>query len=398
MEDNLQRIFAILLTVVVFFLMPIYLAFDKKDDVAYALALRITSNFVDNVTTKGYLTAKMYNDFVSELSTTDNLYEIHIEHVAKKYYPVIYSYTDNTYSQIREKFDYEIYKDGLEKNSITFDDGTEYTNLVLSYEYSEEKFTENQIFDVLGRTNYTVFSKLSEEEYKLNYVNGTYKLPYITNMYGISATDDSLEDGNNYNSMYTMSVGDEFNIIIKNINVTVGTVLFNTITMGANTGNDTRVYINYGGTIENEEYKEQTDIILSDFNVSDNIPATMGDVNHDGAILDEDAYLIVDYIFNSVADETLRADIEEYGDMDSDGKITVNDLKIMYEQITGNEYTEKAGADKDINGDGLVNETDANIINKDKSKKSYTSVPVLQVIRCDVNKNGTFDSDDLAFF
>ena len=78
MEDNLQRIFAILLTVVVFFLMPIYLAFDKKDDVAYALALRITSNFVDNVTTKGYLTAKMYNDFVSELSTTDNLYEIHI--------------------------------------------------------------------------------------------------------------------------------------------------------------------------------------------------------------------------------------------------------------------------------------------------------------------------------
>ena len=61
-------------------------------------------------------------------------------------------------------------------------------------------------------------------------MNGTYKLPYITNMYGISATDDSLEDGNNYNSMYTMSVGDEFNIIIKNINVTVGTVLFSTST------------------------------------------------------------------------------------------------------------------------------------------------------------------------
>ena len=54
MEDNLQRIFAILLTVVVFFLMPIYLAFDKKDDVAYALALRITSNFVDNVFTNPY--------------------------------------------------------------------------------------------------------------------------------------------------------------------------------------------------------------------------------------------------------------------------------------------------------------------------------------------------------
>ena len=53
-----------------------------------------------------------------------------------------------------------------------------------------------------------------------------------------------------------MSKGDEFTVIIKNTNTTVASILFNTLTFGANTGNDTKVYINYGGSIQSEEYRK----------------------------------------------------------------------------------------------------------------------------------------------
>ena len=52
-----------------------------------------------------------------------------------------------------------------------------------------------------------------------------------------------------------MNVGDEFTVVIKNTNTSIASMLFNTLTFGANTGTNTKVYINYGGTIKNEEYR-----------------------------------------------------------------------------------------------------------------------------------------------
>ena len=79
MEDIVQRVFAIIFAVLVFFIMPLYMTFEKRDDISYALALKITSNFVNTVKSKGYLTAEMYADFVSELGATDNIYSyLHI--------------------------------------------------------------------------------------------------------------------------------------------------------------------------------------------------------------------------------------------------------------------------------------------------------------------------------
>ena len=56
MEDNLQRVFSVLISVLILFLMPLYITFEKMDDISYSLALKITSNFVDNVNAKGYNT------------------------------------------------------------------------------------------------------------------------------------------------------------------------------------------------------------------------------------------------------------------------------------------------------------------------------------------------------
>ena len=92
MEDILQRVFPILISVLILFILPLYITFEKMDDISYSLALKITSNFVDNVTAKGYISEEMYNDFISELSVTGNVYDIKMEHVAKKYNPVFYVY------------------------------------------------------------------------------------------------------------------------------------------------------------------------------------------------------------------------------------------------------------------------------------------------------------------
>ena len=76
MEDNLQRFFSILISVLIFFILPLYITFEKIDDISYSLALKITSSFVDEVTAKGYISEEMYNNFVSRLSVTGNTYEI----------------------------------------------------------------------------------------------------------------------------------------------------------------------------------------------------------------------------------------------------------------------------------------------------------------------------------
>ncbi|MNP37095.1 hypothetical protein D3C76_1305230 [compost metagenome] len=56
-------------------------------------------------------------------------------------------------------------------------------------------------------------------------------------------------------NMYTMNSGDEFNVRIINKNTTLASVLFNTLTLGANANNNIKVYINYGGAIINETYR-----------------------------------------------------------------------------------------------------------------------------------------------
>lgn len=240
MDDNLQRVFSVLISTIIFFMLPLYIAFEKKDDISYALALKITSNFVDEASSKGYISKNMYEQFISDLALTGNVYEIKMEHVAKKYYPTIYSYTDANNTQIQEnglaKFDYSIYKDALTSGKIT-ESSKDYENLKFAYNLSEEIYTEKRILKTLDET--------IAEDLRSKY--GTYtvnSIPLYPTIYNLNGKD-----------IYTMNVGDEFNVTVKNTNITVATVLFNTLTFGANTGNLPKVYINYGGTIQNDDYK-----------------------------------------------------------------------------------------------------------------------------------------------
>lgn len=250
MEEIVQRVFAIIFVVIVFFVMPIYMTFEKRDDISYALALKITSTFVNDVKAKGYLTADMYSDYVSELAATDNKYEIKLEHISRSYNPVINVYDEN--SRLIDSLDYNIYKEQYEIGEIkskNFDGAKNiysYKNnntFEVTYKLASIIYNQEQIIDFLNQTDneYKNYLNLTEEEYrKITDISG-YPVNYTTS--------EGLP-------IYTMSVGDEFGVIIKNENITIASVLFDALTFNGITSQIPRVYINYGGTIKNEEYKE----------------------------------------------------------------------------------------------------------------------------------------------
>jgi len=255
MEDILQRVFAVIFAVVVFFVMPIYMTFEKRDDISYALALKITTNFVNKVKAKGYLTADMYADYVVELGSTNNVYEIKMEHKRKVYNPVINVYDSK--AELVDTLDYEIYKDEFAKYSakeswrITakgYDrEDKVYTeahgnSLKLTYKLGEIIYTEEQILEFLNQEvtgNYDYF-KMGKNEY-ISIAN----VPSIPITYEVDNRP-----------IYKMSNGDEFNVIIRNTNMTIASVLFDTLTFSGISSDMPRIYINYGCIVKNQEYTE----------------------------------------------------------------------------------------------------------------------------------------------
>ncbi len=312
MEDVVQRVFSILLSVIIFFLLPLYIAFEKKDDISYSFALKISTNFVDNVLEKGYLTMDMYNDFVTELSTTGNVYDISMQYLAKQYNPVIQiigktSDSDgknvivSEYDYLEKKKLFENYDKNNNRQIFNYE-----TNLIdknnakaqVTYKLSERKYSTEQILEFLSGDNNNFVAANLNNYSSLN-VNA---LPTTARIYGLS------NEG-----LLVMNKGDQFSITIKNENTTIASVLFNTLTLGANSGNDTKVYVNYGGTVKNQEYK--VDLI--------------GDVNQDGIVNIDDFTLINDYLLRTVSFTTIQkisADIDRNGMIDNTDAILISTL------------------------------------------------------------------------
>lgn len=306
MEDIVQRVFAILMSVFMFFILPLYIAFEKKDDISYALALKITNSFVDNVNSKGYLTLEMYDKYISELSVTGNVYDVSLEYNAKEYNPVIQVSKTTTkedgtknkdifaeYDYLEKKEDFDKYNKGENDNFLTVYsvNGNKYGDKAeLTYKLSEVKYTTQQILDLLdGSSNYVSSAGYSSSSFSIG------DLPTVPRIYGLKNEGVLL-----------MNEGDQFSVIVKNTNTTVATVLFNTLTFGANAGNDTKVYINYGGTVKNTEW----------------MPQLMGDVNEDGKVDESDATLITNYV---IGDESLTLRQKIAADLNRDGEVDSTD-------------------------------------------------------------------------
>lgn len=325
MEDNLQRVFSILISILILFILPLYIAFEKMDDISYSLALKITSNFVDNVTAKGYLTKEMYNDYISRLSVTGNVYDVKMEHVAKKYEPALFVYNDK--NRVISILDYSLFaeqwtnsEDSLKLSSRNVAYSYKKSDIKLSYNTSEIKYTQEQILKVLDSNGDIPYSKMSLNQYSSLDKKEITSLPYMYANYKLN--DDGNMEVDNENRIYTMNKGDEFSVRIKNENVTIATVLFNAFTLGiGGTENNVRVYINYGGTIKEEEYKNLE---------KNNKVFMLGDINGDGVISIRDKTLLSKYLYY---DEILSSEQLKAADINQDGKVNEEDMTLLQKMI-----------------------------------------------------------------
>lgn len=87
MPNSLATLFAALLAVLLLFIYPTLDAYSRQDDISYSLALQSVTKFVDSVRDKGYVTPQMYDDFTQQLSLTNNLYDIELQHFRKNFDP-----------------------------------------------------------------------------------------------------------------------------------------------------------------------------------------------------------------------------------------------------------------------------------------------------------------------
>ena len=63
MRDNLSIVIAMLVFVILVVIFPLYNYFERQDDMSYNLALKATTNFVDEVLESGYITTEMYEKY-----------------------------------------------------------------------------------------------------------------------------------------------------------------------------------------------------------------------------------------------------------------------------------------------------------------------------------------------
>ena len=188
--DSFSKVVAIIISATLLFLVPVKDMFEHKDDVSYVIVFNATTKLVDVVRENGYVTPRMYNEFLWALGSTGNVYDIEMTHLHKTYMP---DYGDDADA------------DG---------DGTA---------FERNDFQNRAIADYYGYYNDDILDKLND-------------------------TDNNAVDDEDY--YYNMSYGDYFSIEVKNTNRTASDIIMDMLTGGRN--QFPRIFVKYGGMVRNE--------------------------------------------------------------------------------------------------------------------------------------------------
>lgn len=254
MEDNIQTIIVVIISAFLLFVFPVYMAYEKKDDISYALAMRYTEDLVDEVRSKGYITKYMYDDYKARLKVTGNFYDISLTHEYTRYDPITNYYTeeDGKYTLVKSTTQIEkenILQEAIDKNN--FDE----KNLDNSQEVAKyfSKYFKLDIVKV--EDTYKESVEVFSTDHILGVLQTEKKL--ATNA---ETTNVKCQDNGEYECQYAyiMNEGDNFNVTIKNTNTTLATVIYNMITANQ-LDNNTRIYVNYGGKILSNKWYQDVD-------------------------------------------------------------------------------------------------------------------------------------------
>lgn len=79
MSDTTTLVIGIMIAVVLFFVTPLVVTSQRVDEIARLNVDTITSNFVDQVRVTGKLTLDNYSEFIEDLTSTGNIYDVDME-------------------------------------------------------------------------------------------------------------------------------------------------------------------------------------------------------------------------------------------------------------------------------------------------------------------------------
>lgn len=250
MEDNIQTIVIAVISVFLLFIFPVYMAYEKKDDISYALAMRYTQDLVDEVRSKGYITKYMYDDYRAKLKVTGNSYDINMTHEYNRYDPITNYYTidvngkytlaKTTTQEEKKLLVNQGIAEGLLTDESTNSEQNKYIAILLQEEF---KTTADKI---RIEDTYQISKQIYTTEYIESIIRSEKKL--APNSSGDQVNCDDINSNAGCQYAYIMNLDDNFNVTIKNTNTTLATVIYNMVT--ANTlDENTRIYVNYGGAI-----------------------------------------------------------------------------------------------------------------------------------------------------
>jgi len=101
-EEGLWKISAVLLSIVLLFIVPSYLSYERQEDIIYHLAITHVDQLSEKVREIGYLDQAMLNQFLDAMNATGYMYDIEFEHLAKRFSDhggTIEVYYDGTYTE-----------------------------------------------------------------------------------------------------------------------------------------------------------------------------------------------------------------------------------------------------------------------------------------------------------
>lgn len=189
MKDNVSIILAAIIGTILIVILPLYSVLDRQDSTSYNVVLTLTTNFVDNIRTKGFIDKKTYTEYIQGLATTGNTYKVEIEaHRKTLIHDVQYD------------------KDGIPEYNA---DG--------SIKTKEDTFVEDTLID----NTYDIMGSLEQKE---------------------------LEEKSNRSNTYLLKEGDEIYVKVYNTNITSGSIIYGYI---AGSASSKVIDISYGGVINN---------------------------------------------------------------------------------------------------------------------------------------------------
>lgn len=213
MGDSFSKIVALFLAFMLLFIYPIKNELERLDETSRIYVLTETSKFVDSVRNLGYITPLMYEEFVNRLASTNNLYEIRMEHRRKRYDPV-YADPFSGVPMIDDDDDEDLLDDDLDDD---LDDEGEF-----DYEYEEDVAPFDYIID--------------------------YRTYYSSTILDVLFPDPPIDESVDRN--YRLEKGDYFAVTVYNTNKTMATriqeMLYN------KSLSELKIYVRYGGMVKDE--------------------------------------------------------------------------------------------------------------------------------------------------